>query len=106
MDCVPAARKAAQAAALAATEHSQNNKAYEKLSAPSFPKSGGMANWVYSLGTATVVSGCFGDELEVKWLRECWRKAFDELEFSDTVVFMIKSDGKGLISLYPERCRE
>ena len=42
-----------------------------------------MTNWVYSLGNATVVSGCFGDELEVKWLRECWSKAFDELECSD-----------------------
>ena len=39
-----------------------------------------MTNWVYSLGTATVVSGCYGDELEVTWLRECWRKAFGELE--------------------------
>ena len=39
-----------------------------------------MTNWIYSLGTATVVSGCFGDELEVKWLRECWTKSFDELE--------------------------
>ena len=42
-----------------------------------------MTNWVYSLGTATVVSGCFGDELEVKWLRECWSKSFDDLECSD-----------------------
>ena len=46
-------------------------------------QSGEMTNWVYYLGTATVVSGCFGDELEVKWLRECWSKAFDELECSD-----------------------
>ena len=45
-DFVSAARKAAQAAALAATEHSQNNKAYEKLSAPSFPKCGEMNNLV------------------------------------------------------------
>ena len=82
-DFVSAARKAAQAASLAATEHSQNNKAYEKLSVPSFPKSGEMTNWVYSLGTATVVSGCFGYELEAKWLRECWSKTFDELECSD-----------------------
>ena len=42
-----------------------------------------MTNWVYSLGTATVVSGCYGDELEAKWLRECWSKALDELEWSD-----------------------
>ena len=68
-DFISAARKAAQAAATAATEHSQNNKAYEKLSVPSFPESGEMTNWIYSIGTATVVSGCFGDELEVKWLR-------------------------------------
>ena len=33
-DFISAARKAAQAAATAATEHSQNNKAYEKLSVP------------------------------------------------------------------------
>ena len=45
-DFVSAARKAAQAAAAAATEHTQNNKAYEKLSVPSFPKSGEMTNWV------------------------------------------------------------
>ena len=55
-DFISAARKAAQAAATAATEHSQNNKAYEKLSVPSFPKSGEMTNWIYSMGTATVVS--------------------------------------------------
>ena len=68
-DFVSAARKAAQAAAAAATEHTQNNKAYEKLSVPSSPTSGEMTNWVDSLGTATVVSGCYGDELEVQWLR-------------------------------------
>jgi hypothetical protein len=82
-DFVSAARKAAQAAATAATEHSQNNKAYEKLSVPSFPKSGEMTNWIYVLGTATVVSGCFGDELAAKWPRECWSKSFDDLECSD-----------------------
>ena len=49
---------------------------------PSFPKSGEMTNRIYSLGTATVVSGCFGYEMEVKWLRECWSKSFD-LECSD-----------------------
>ena len=38
--CVSAARKAVQAAAMAACEHSQNNKAYEKLSVLAFPKSG------------------------------------------------------------------
>ena len=69
-DFVSAARKAAQAAAAAATEHTKSNKAYEKLSFPSFPKSGEMNKCVYSLGTATVVSGHYGDELEVKWLRE------------------------------------
>ena len=42
-----------------------------------------MTNWICSLGAATVVSGCFGDELEVEWLRECWAKSFDELECSD-----------------------
>jgi hypothetical protein len=42
-----------------------------------------MTNWVYSFGTATVVSGCVGDELEVKWLRECWTNSFDQLESSD-----------------------
>ena len=42
-----------------------------------------MTKWVYSLVTATVVSGCFGDELEVKLRRECWSKTFDELECSD-----------------------
>jgi hypothetical protein len=82
-DFVSAARKAAQAAAAAANEHSQNNKAYEKLSVPSCPRSGEMTNCVYSLGTATAVSGCYGDELEVKWLRELWSKTFDEFECSD-----------------------
>jgi hypothetical protein len=61
---VSAARKAAQAAAMAASEP-QNNRAYEKLSALAFTKSGAMTNWIYTLGTAPVVSGCFGDELEV-----------------------------------------
>ena len=75
-DFVSAARKAAHSAATAATEHSQNNKAYEKLRVPTVPKCGETTNWMYSLGTATVVSGCFGEELEVKWLRECWSKSF------------------------------
>jgi hypothetical protein len=82
-DFVSAARKAAQAAAMAANEHSQNNKAYAKLSVPSFSRSDGMTNSVYSLGTATVVSGCYGDELGFQWLRESWSKAFDEFECSD-----------------------
>ena len=42
-----------------------------------------MTNWIYALGTATVVSGCFGDELEVTLLRKCWPKSFDELACSD-----------------------
>ena len=37
-DFVSAARKAAQAAVAAATEHNQNNKAYEKPSVPPFPQ--------------------------------------------------------------------
>ena len=41
-----------------------------------------MSIWVYSLRTATFVSGCFRDELEVKWLRECWSKSCDELASS------------------------
>ncbi|MFM7979633.1 MAG: hypothetical protein ACKPKO_09990, partial [Candidatus Fonsibacter sp.] len=80
-DIVIAAKKAAQAAAM---EHSlNNNKAYEKLSVPPFPRSGEMTNWIYSLGIATVVAGGFGDEQEVKWLRECWSKSFDQLEQSE-----------------------
>ena len=39
-----------------------------------------MTNWMYSLGLSADVSGCYGDELEVTWLRECWRTACDELE--------------------------
>ena len=42
-----------------------------------------MTNWIYSLGTATVVSRCYGDELEVKWLSDCWNKSFDKLECSN-----------------------
>ncbi len=61
---------------MAASEHSQNNKYYEQLSVIVLPKnSGEMTNWVYSLGTATVVSGCFGDNLEAD--------SFDELDDSD-----------------------
>ncbi|MFM7986085.1 MAG: hypothetical protein ACKPKO_42905, partial [Candidatus Fonsibacter sp.] len=80
-DIVIAARKAAQAAAL---EHSMNNsKTYEKLNVLPFPLSGEMTNCSYSLGIATVVAGGFGDEQEVKWLGECWKKYFDELEQSE-----------------------
>ena len=61
-DLVWAARKAAQEAASAASYMTQNTKAYEKLSVPPFPKNAEMTNWIYSLGTAAVVSGCFGDE--------------------------------------------
>ena len=42
-----------------------------------------MTHWIYSLGIAPDVSGCYGDDLEVKWLRECLNKSFDELECSD-----------------------
>ena len=42
-----------------------------------------MAILMYSLSTALVASGFFGDELEVCWLRECWAKAFDKLEGSN-----------------------
>ena len=42
-----------------------------------------MTHWLYSIMTAAVVSGNFGDELEVTWLRERWRKSFEELENSD-----------------------
>ena len=45
-----------------------------------------MTNWMYSLGIAAVVSGCYGDKLEVTWLRECWLKAFGELERSENNV--------------------
>ncbi|MFM7979845.1 MAG: hypothetical protein ACKPKO_11060, partial [Candidatus Fonsibacter sp.] len=34
-------------------------------------------------GIATVLSGCFADELEVRWLRECWSASVEELENSD-----------------------
>ena len=44
-----------------------------------------MTNWRYSLGTATVVSGCYGGELEVTWLRECWKKSFDDLVCYDLI---------------------
>ena len=37
-----------------------------------------MTRWFYALGVATVVSGNYGDELEVKWLHDCWTKVFDE----------------------------
>ncbi|MFM7982860.1 MAG: hypothetical protein ACKPKO_26410, partial [Candidatus Fonsibacter sp.] len=48
-DIVAAAKKAAQVAAIAASDHSQNNKAYEKLNVPPFPRNGEMTNWVYTL---------------------------------------------------------
>jgi len=64
-------------------EHTLNHKSYEKLSVPSFPRSGDITNWIYALGIATVCSGNFGDEQEVIWLRECWIKSFEQLEQSD-----------------------
>ena len=82
-DLISAAKQATQAAAIAASDMTHNTKAYGQLSVPACPKSGEVTNLVYSLGTATVVSGCDGDELEVAWLRECWRRSFDELECSD-----------------------
>ena len=92
-DIVNVARKAAQAAAM---EHSMNHsKTYEKLNVPPFPRSGEMTNWTYSLGIATVVAGGFGDEQEVKWLGECWKISFDELEQSE-----LDGVGRGLTSLY------
>ena len=42
-----------------------------------------MTNWVYNLGIAIDVAGNFGDEIEVKLLRGCWSKSFDDLECSD-----------------------
>ena len=72
-------QKAAQDAAHAASDMTQHAKARD----PAFPKNAEMTNWTYYLGTAAVVSGCYGDEKEVTWLRECWSKCFDELECSD-----------------------
>ena len=46
-DLVSAAQKAALVATLASSESSHSTKAYEKLSMPSFPKSGDMTNWMY-----------------------------------------------------------
>ena len=82
-DILWAGQKAAQDAANAASDTTHNTKAYEKLSAPAFPKNTDITNWIYSLGTAAVVSGCYGDEKEVTWLRACWSKACHELECSD-----------------------
>ena len=82
-DLIPATNKAAHAATIAASYMTHNTKACEKLSVPAFPKSGDMSNWMYALGTTTFVAGCLGDELEVTWLRNCWRKSFEELECSD-----------------------
>ena len=86
MDLLVAARKAAQSVAIAASDMGQNVKAYEQKNVPAFPKGGEMTNWVYSLATAAVVSGNFGDELEVTWFRECWTKSFEELEYSNMEV--------------------
>ena len=44
-----------------------------------------MANCMCSLGNATVVSGCVGEELEATWLRELWTYTFDELDCSSMV---------------------
>ena len=51
-----AAEKAAQDAAAAASDMSQNAKANEKLSVPAFPRNPEMTNWIYSLGTAVVAA--------------------------------------------------
>ena len=59
-DLVSAIRKAAQAAAMAASEQSQDNNAHEKHNVLAFPARGNMTNWVYILGTATVVVSGFG----------------------------------------------
>ena len=82
-DLISAAKKAAQVAAVAASAMTHNTKSYAKLSVPAFPQSGEMTNWMYSLGTTTVVSGCYVGELEVTWPRECWKKSFGDLECSD-----------------------
>ena len=64
-----------------------------------------MTNWIYSLGAATVVSGCFGDELEVKSLRECWSKSFDDLECSDLDGTVDQTRWRRLVFYYPKRYR-
>ena len=64
-DLISAAKKAAHVAAIAASDMTHRTKAYEKLGAPAFPKGGEMTNLLYSAGTATVVSGCYGEEKEV-----------------------------------------
>ena len=43
-DLISAARKAAQAAAMAASAMRQNTKAYEKMNVPAFPKGGELTN--------------------------------------------------------------
>ena len=85
-DLISAVRKAVHVAARVAPDMTHNSAAYEKMRIPSCPTGGAMTNWVYSLGIVAVVSGCYGDELEVTWLRECWHKTFDAFESSDLYV--------------------
>ncbi|MFM7988978.1 MAG: hypothetical protein ACKPKO_57665, partial [Candidatus Fonsibacter sp.] len=59
-----------------------NHKAYDIWNDSSCPRSGDMTNWIYTLGINTVCSGSFGDQQEVIWLKECWSKAFEQLEQS------------------------
>ena len=74
---VSATKKAAQVVAIAASEHSLRNKAYAKLGVAALHKNGEITNSIYTLGIYTVMVGGFGDELEIKWLRECWSKSFE-----------------------------
>ena len=72
---------------------------------PSFPKSGEMTNWIYSLGTGVVAAGFFGDELEVAWLRECWSKTSISSRAPTSMVQNTRFVGRDLTAYCPGHCR-
>ena len=54
-------------------------KAYEKITVPKFPKNGETTNWMMQLGINLCTAGGYSDQAEIPWLKEVYKKTFDEL---------------------------
>ena len=59
-----------------------SSRAYEKLQIPAFPKYGDAKNWLTQLGRNAVAAAPYMDWVELKWLKECYTKSFEELRDS------------------------
>ena len=56
-----------------------NDKPYDKLTAPEFPSSWRVKNWILVMCSNLCNVGGYIDQAGVAWLQECETKSYDEL---------------------------